>query len=86
MPILIVTATDLEIPPFVAKLQYTSESCSRLKTYTHACHDIDVLFRTKGVLTEFIYMGRAEMGLYQTLVRLKAHVPTSQLVRKYLGR
>jgi tRNA A-37 threonylcarbamoyl transferase component Bud32 len=42
------------------------------------------LFRTKGVITEFIFMGRAEMGLYQTLHRLKARVPTSQLVRKYL--
>jgi predicted unusual protein kinase regulating ubiquinone biosynthesis (AarF/ABC1/UbiB family) len=43
------------------------------------------LFRTKGVITEFIFMGRAEMGLYQTLHRLKARVPTSQLVRKYLS-
>jgi predicted unusual protein kinase regulating ubiquinone biosynthesis (AarF/ABC1/UbiB family) len=42
------------------------------------------LFRTKGVLTELIYLGRAEMGLYQTLHRLKAKVPTSKLVRKYL--
>jgi len=42
------------------------------------------LFRTKGVLTEFIFMGRAEMGLYQTLHRLRARVPTSQIVRKYL--
>src|SRR5712691_4787740 len=42
------------------------------------------LFRTKGVLTEFIFMGRAEMGLYQTLHRLKARVPTSQIVKKYL--
>src|SRR6266581_1348458 len=41
------------------------------------------LFRTKGVITEFIFMGRAEMGLYQTLHRLKARVPTSQIVRKY---
>src|SRR2546428_5381057 len=42
------------------------------------------LFRTKGVLTEFIFMGRAEMGLYQTLHRLRARVLTSQIVRKYL--
>lgn len=42
------------------------------------------LFRTMGVLTEFIFMGRAEMGLYQTLHRLKARVPTSHIVRKYL--
>jgi hypothetical protein len=42
------------------------------------------LFRTKGVITEFIFMGRAEMGLYQTLHRLRARVPTSQIVSKYL--
>src|SRR5437016_8742146 len=43
------------------------------------------LFRTKGIITEFIFMGRAEMGLYQTLHRLKARVPTSQIVKKYLA-
>src|SRR3989475_2452891 len=43
------------------------------------------LFRTKGVITEFIFMGRAEMGLYQTLHRLKARVPTSQIVKAYLS-
>jgi predicted unusual protein kinase regulating ubiquinone biosynthesis (AarF/ABC1/UbiB family) len=42
------------------------------------------LFSTKGVMTEFIFMGRAEMGLYQTLHRLRARVPTSLIVRKYL--
>jgi len=42
------------------------------------------LFRTKGVLTELIFMGRAEMGLYQTLHRLQARVRTSRIVRKYL--
>jgi aarF domain-containing kinase len=42
------------------------------------------LLRTKGMLTEFIFMGRAEMGLYQTLHRLKARVPTSRIVRNYL--
>ena len=42
------------------------------------------LFRTKGVLTELIFMARAEMGLYQTLHRLRARVHTSRIVRKYL--
>jgi predicted unusual protein kinase regulating ubiquinone biosynthesis (AarF/ABC1/UbiB family) len=42
------------------------------------------LFRTKGMLADLIFMARAEMGLYQTLHRLKARVPTSQIVRKYL--
>src|SRR2546430_983900 len=44
------------------------------------------LLRAKGLLTEYIFMGRAEMGLYQTLHRLKARVPTSDIVRKYLER
>jgi predicted unusual protein kinase regulating ubiquinone biosynthesis (AarF/ABC1/UbiB family) len=42
------------------------------------------LFRTKGMLADLIFMARAEMGLYQTLHRLKAQVPTSRIVRKYL--
>jgi predicted unusual protein kinase regulating ubiquinone biosynthesis (AarF/ABC1/UbiB family) len=42
------------------------------------------LFRTKGVLTDLLFLGRAEMGLYQTLHQLKARVPTSLIVRKYL--
>jgi predicted unusual protein kinase regulating ubiquinone biosynthesis (AarF/ABC1/UbiB family) len=42
------------------------------------------LFRAKGVLSELIFMVRAEMGMYQTLHRLKAKVRTSRIVRKYL--
>jgi predicted unusual protein kinase regulating ubiquinone biosynthesis (AarF/ABC1/UbiB family) len=42
------------------------------------------LFRTKGVMREFIFMGRAEMGLYQTLHRLRARAHTSQIVKRYL--
>ncbi|HJZ82246.1 MAG TPA: AarF/ABC1/UbiB kinase family protein [Pyrinomonadaceae bacterium] len=42
------------------------------------------LFRTKGVPPDLIFMARAEMGLYQTLHRLKARVHTSRIVRKYL--
>jgi predicted unusual protein kinase regulating ubiquinone biosynthesis (AarF/ABC1/UbiB family) len=42
------------------------------------------LFRTKAVMTDYIFMARAEMGLYHTLHRLKSRVPTSDIVRKYL--
>jgi hypothetical protein len=42
------------------------------------------LFRTKGMMADLIFVARAEMGLYQTLYRLKAQVPTSQIVRKHL--
>jgi len=42
------------------------------------------LFRTKHVMSEYLFMARAEMGLYHTLHTLKARVPTSDIVRKYL--
>jgi predicted unusual protein kinase regulating ubiquinone biosynthesis (AarF/ABC1/UbiB family) len=44
------------------------------------------LVGSKGLLPEYTMMGRAEVGLYQTLVRLKARVRTSRIVRRYLGR
>jgi hypothetical protein len=40
--------------------------------------------RAKGALPEYVFLGRAESGMYQTLHRLKARVHTSALVRKYL--
>ena len=58
MRILIVTATDFEILPFVAKLHYTSEGCSRLKTYTHARHDIDVLTTGVGMVATAAWCSR----------------------------
>jgi predicted unusual protein kinase regulating ubiquinone biosynthesis (AarF/ABC1/UbiB family) len=54
---------------------------SFLQKYVQASSD---MFRSKGVLTDLIYLGRTEMGLYQMLHRLKARLPTSQLLRKYL--
>jgi predicted unusual protein kinase regulating ubiquinone biosynthesis (AarF/ABC1/UbiB family) len=42
------------------------------------------LLRAKGVLTEYLFMARAETGLYHTLHKLKARVRTSDIVRKYL--
>lgn len=42
------------------------------------------LLRSKGVLPEYILLGRAEMGMYQTLHRLRARVPTTKIVRKHL--
>lgn len=42
------------------------------------------LFRAKGVLAELIFMARTEMGMYQTLHRLKARVHTSGIVSRYL--
>ncbi|MEA2204478.1 MAG: hypothetical protein QOE77_1254 [Blastocatellia bacterium] len=37
------------------------------------------LFRTKGVLSEYIFMCRAEVGLYQTLHRLRLECPRARL-------
>jgi predicted unusual protein kinase regulating ubiquinone biosynthesis (AarF/ABC1/UbiB family) len=42
------------------------------------------LLRTKGVMIDYIFIARAEIGLYNTLHRLKARIPTSEIVRKYL--
>ena len=42
------------------------------------------LFRANGVRTEYVFLGRAEVGLYQTLHRLGARVPTSRIMRRYL--
>ena len=47
MRILIVSATTLEIAPFVANLQDLSTGNPRMNTYTHQRHDVDVL--TTGV-------------------------------------
>ena len=39
---------------------------------------------TKGTLAEYVFYGRAEVGLYNTLHRLGARVAMSGIVRKYL--
>jgi predicted unusual protein kinase regulating ubiquinone biosynthesis (AarF/ABC1/UbiB family) len=55
------------------------------KTFlTDYIHEATRLFRTKHVMSEYLFMARAEMGLYHTLHALKARVPTSDIVRKYL--
>jgi predicted unusual protein kinase regulating ubiquinone biosynthesis (AarF/ABC1/UbiB family) len=43
------------------------------------------LARSKGVLPDYIFLGRAEAGLYQTLHRLRARVHTSRIVRQYIA-
>jgi predicted unusual protein kinase regulating ubiquinone biosynthesis (AarF/ABC1/UbiB family) len=44
-----------------------------------------ILFKARGILPEYLFLARAEMGLYQTLHRLKARVATSEVVRRYLS-
>jgi predicted unusual protein kinase regulating ubiquinone biosynthesis (AarF/ABC1/UbiB family) len=42
------------------------------------------LARAKGGLPEYLFLSRAETGLYNTLHRLRARVRTSAIVRRYL--
>jgi len=44
------------------------------------------LFCAKGTLPDYIFFARAELGLYQTLHRLRSRVETSKIVRKFLQR
>jgi predicted unusual protein kinase regulating ubiquinone biosynthesis (AarF/ABC1/UbiB family) len=44
------------------------------------------LFRAKATLPEYVFLVRAEIGLYQTLHRLQSRVQTSKIVRKFLRR
>jgi predicted unusual protein kinase regulating ubiquinone biosynthesis (AarF/ABC1/UbiB family) len=46
--------------------------------------EAQALARARGALPEHIFMARAELGLYQTLHRLRARVPTSAIVRQCL--
>ena len=69
-------------PPWPGKRQpFDFAGKGFLEDYLRESKD---LLRTKGVMTEYIFMARAEMGLYHTLHRLKTRVPTSEIVRKYL--
>jgi predicted unusual protein kinase regulating ubiquinone biosynthesis (AarF/ABC1/UbiB family) len=44
------------------------------------------LIAAKCVFPEYVFMARAEAGMYQTLHRLRARVHTSRIVRKYLAQ
>jgi predicted unusual protein kinase regulating ubiquinone biosynthesis (AarF/ABC1/UbiB family) len=43
------------------------------------------IITSKGILPEYVFYGRAEIGLYHTLHRLGARVPMSGIVRKMLS-
>jgi predicted unusual protein kinase regulating ubiquinone biosynthesis (AarF/ABC1/UbiB family) len=43
------------------------------------------LFRSKALLPQYLFLGRAELGLYDMLHRLGARVHTSRIVRKNLA-
>ena len=46
--------------------------------------EAQLMTRAKGTLPEHIFLARAEIGLYQTLHRLRARVHTSRIVRQFL--
>lgn len=52
-----------------------------LREYRQTSQD---LVKSRGVLPEYLFLARAEIGLYQTLHRLRARVATSRIVRKFL--
>jgi predicted unusual protein kinase regulating ubiquinone biosynthesis (AarF/ABC1/UbiB family) len=45
-----------------------------------------ILFRNRAAMPEYIFLARAEIGLYSALTRLQARVHTSRIVRRYLRR
>jgi hypothetical protein len=44
------------------------------------------LMRSRATLPEYVFLARAEIGLYSALTRLRARVHTSAIVRKYLRK
>jgi futalosine hydrolase len=58
MRILIVAATAPEIDPVVAKFRYASDRGPRVKTYTHAGHEIDVLVTGVGMVATSAWCSR----------------------------
>jgi futalosine hydrolase len=58
MRILIVSATSKEIDPVVAKFLYASERGPRVKTYTHAGHEVDVLVTGVGMVATSAWCSR----------------------------
>lgn len=53
-----------------------------LRDYMAAAGD---LFRARGTAPHDVFLARAEIGLYATLHRLRARVPTSAIVRRLLA-
>jgi futalosine hydrolase len=58
MRILIVTATLPEIDPVVARFRYASERGPRVKTYTYAGHEVDVVVTGVGMVATAAWCSR----------------------------
>jgi futalosine hydrolase len=71
MRILIVAATAPEIDPVVAKFRFASDRGPRVKTYTHAGHEFDVLVTGVGMVATSAWCARV---LVQTRYNLGLNV------------
>jgi predicted unusual protein kinase regulating ubiquinone biosynthesis (AarF/ABC1/UbiB family) len=72
-------------PPEVARDDepFDFSSDKALRSYMQEAAN---LARSRCALPEYLMMSRAETGLYATLHRLRARVPMSRIVRRYLTR
>ena len=59
MRILIVAATETEIAPLVARLRYSADRDERVKAYTHAGFEVDVLTTGVGMVATAAWCSRA---------------------------
>lgn len=59
MRILIVSATYMEIAPFVARLKFVAETGPRMKSYQHNGHEIDVLITGVGMVATAFWCSHA---------------------------
>ncbi len=59
MTVLLVSATDAEIAPLVARLQYVEDRAPRVKGYTYRGHRLDVLTTGVGMVATAAWCSRA---------------------------
>jgi hypothetical protein len=52
-----------------------------IRQYIRQCNAVT---KTKGILPEYVFFARAEIGLYNTLHKLRSRVPMSAIVRRHL--
>jgi aarF domain-containing kinase len=69
-------------PPDVGAPPFDFSDAAFLREYMREAR---ALTRAKGALPEHIFLVRAEIGLYETLHRLRARVRTSAIVRRWLS-
>jgi predicted unusual protein kinase regulating ubiquinone biosynthesis (AarF/ABC1/UbiB family) len=68
--------------PRMADRPFDFSDAAFLRAYLRAAGN---LTRARGVAPHFIFLARAEIGLYTTLHRLRACVPTSPILRRLLA-